>query len=91
MGLPSGPGLGFMNSVFQIFMSTKEMKNLLIMLDNNRSDKFIYCLARLNNLLSKQARIEVVDVKDLVELYLNKYNYFQVGMSYSVILFLFSF
>lgn len=43
------------------------------MLDNNRNDKLIYCLARIQGLLTKQARIEAMDLKDIVELYLSKY------------------
>lgn len=90
VGLPNGPGLGFINSVFQIFMNAKDIKKQLIMLDHNRTDKLIYCIARIHNLLVKQIKIESMDIKELVELYLSKYTDFEVGMSYNVRLHLFS-
>jgi hypothetical protein len=54
------------------------------MMDHSRSDKLVYCLARLHNLLVKKARIEAMDIKDLIELYLGKYTDFEVGMAYNV-------
>jgi hypothetical protein len=54
-------------------MNSKEMKKQIAMLDNNRSDKFLYCLSKIHSLLLKQARIEAIDIKDVLDLYFNKF------------------
>lgn len=50
------------------------------MLDHSRNDKMLYSLSRINDLLSKQARIEAVDIKDIIEMFMSKYNDFEVSM-----------
>ena len=56
-GLPSGPGLGFINSVFEVFINNKDIVSQLIMMNQGRNDKLVYNLANIQNLISKQARI----------------------------------
>lgn len=73
MGLPNGPGLGFINSTLQVFMNLKEIKKQIGILDDKRSDKFVYCLFKIHSLLLKQAKIEAIDIKDVLELYFNKF------------------
>lgn len=60
------------------------------MLDHSRNDKMLYSLSRINDLLSKQARIEAVDIKDIIEMFMNKYNDFEVSMCPNVLYLLFS-
>lgn len=59
-----------------MFMNWKEVKAQLLLIDTTRTDKLIYCLARLFNLLLKQARVEHSDIKDIIELFLSKYSDF---------------
>jgi hypothetical protein len=56
-GLPSGPGLGFINSVFEVFTNNKDIVSQLIMMDQERNDKLVYNLAKIQNLVSKQAKV----------------------------------
>jgi hypothetical protein len=54
-------------------MNSKDVKGQLLMMDNCPCNKLIYCLARIYSLLSKQVKIDPSEIKDLVEVYLNKY------------------
>jgi len=54
-------------------MNSKDIKKQLAILDDSRNDKFIYCLAKIHNLLTRQGRIDAIDVKDVLDLYFNKY------------------
>lgn len=71
--------------MFEVLINSKDLKSQIIMMDGNRTDKLIYCLAKLYQLLAKQARIEPNDLKDLIEVFLNRYADFEVSMAYSVI------
>ena len=89
-GLPIGPGLGFINSVFQVFINNKDIASQLIMMSQGRNDKLIYNLANIQNLVSKQARIQFGDIKNTVELFMSKYLDFEVSQSFNVLIILFS-
>lgn len=69
VGLPSGPNLGFINTVFLQLFNHKETKKILKMVDDSRDDKFFYCLAKVSNILSKQCKVESSDIKLIVELF----------------------
>jgi hypothetical protein len=66
VGLPSGPGLGFINTVFLQLFNHKETKKILKMVSENRDDKFYYCLAKICNLLSNQCKVESGDIKLII-------------------------
>lgn len=54
------------------------------MLDLNRDDLLIYNLAKLNSLIMKQARVQSIDIKELVENFLSQLNDFDVSMCFQV-------
>lgn len=57
MGLPNGPGLGFISTVAIQLFNNKEFKRQLKIADDSRDDKFFYNLAKINKLLAKQCKL----------------------------------
>ena len=73
VGLPNGPNVGFINTVFLQLFNHKEMKKVLKMVDETKDDKVFYCLARICNILSKQCKVENSDIKLIIELFFEQY------------------
>ena len=44
VGLPNGPGIGFINTVFIQLFNNKEVRKVLSIADGKRDDKFFYNL-----------------------------------------------
>lgn len=66
VGLPNGPGIGFINTVFIQLFNNKEVRKVLSIADSKRDDKFFYNLGKIYSLWSKQCKVEISDLKLLV-------------------------
>ena len=73
VGLPNGPNLGFINTIFLQLFNHKETKKIFTMVDQTRDDKVFYCLARICSIISKQCKVESSDIKLVIELFFNQY------------------
>ena len=80
VGLPCGPSLGFINTVFLQLFNHPETRKILKLVDPKKEEKLLHYLAKISNLLSKQCKIESSDIKLIVELFFNQYSDFEVAM-----------
>ena len=73
IGLPSGPNLGFINTVFLQLFNHADTRKILKLVDDSKEDKLFHYLAKISNLLSKQCKVESCDIKLIIELFFNQY------------------